>query len=113
MRSILEQTGVILQDTFLFGGSIRDNIRYANPKATDKEVVRAAEAAGIHDDIMMMVDGYDTDVAEGTSLSGGQKQRIAIARALIKNPRLLVLDEATSSLDIATEDGIIETRTNS
>ena len=109
MRTILNQTGVILQDTFLFGGTIRDNIRYANPKATDDEIVQAAKAAGIHNDIMEMVNQYDTDVAEGTSLSGGQKQRIAIARALIKKPKLLVLDEATSSLDIATEDGIIET----
>ncbi len=109
MRSVMDQTGVILQETFLFNGNIRDNIRYANPKASDEEVVRAARAAGIHDDILAMPRGYDTDEAEGSSLSGGQKQRIAIARALIKQPKLLLLDEATSSLDIATEDAIIET----
>jgi ABC-type multidrug transport system fused ATPase/permease subunit len=109
MKSVLAQTGVILQDTFLFGGTIRDNIRYANPDATDEQVVQAAIEAGIHSDILEMPDGYDMDVAEGTNLSGGQKQRIAIARALIKRPRFLLLDEATSSLDIATEDAIIET----
>jgi len=109
MNSVLSQTGVILQDTFLFGGTIRDNIRYANPNATDDQVKQAAIDAGIHNDILEMPGGYDIDVAEGTNLSGGQKQRIAIARALIKNPKLLLLDEATSSLDIATEDKIIET----
>lgn len=109
MKSALEQTGVILQDTFLFGGTIRDNIRYARPEATDDEVIQAATAAGIHEDILQMPGGYDMDVAEGASLSGGQKQRIAIARALIKKPKLLLLDEATSSLDIATENAIIET----
>jgi ATP-binding cassette subfamily B protein len=109
MNSVLAKTGVILQDTFLFGGTIRDNIRYSKPDASDAEIESAARAAGIHDDIMAMPGGYDMDVAEGTSLSGGQKQRIAIARALIKKPRLLLLDEATSSLDIATEEGIIDT----
>jgi ATP-binding cassette, subfamily B, multidrug efflux pump len=109
MTSVLAQTGVILQDTFLFGGTIRDNIRYGNSDATDDAVFQAAIAAGIHEDILNMPGGYDMDVAEGTSLSGGQKQRIAIARALIKKPKFLLLDEATSSLDIATEDAIIET----
>jgi len=109
MESLLTQTGVILQDTFLFGGTIRDNIRYANPNATDDQVRQAAIDAGIHHDILNMPGGYDMDVAEGANLSGGQKQWIAIARALIKKPKLLLLDEATSSLDIATEDKIIET----
>jgi ABC-type multidrug transport system fused ATPase/permease subunit len=109
IKSILAQTGIILQDTFLFGGTIRDNIRYANPNATDEQVRQAAIDAGIHQDILDMPGGYDMDVAEGANLSGGQKQRIAIARALIKKPKLLLLDEATSSLDIATEDRIIET----
>jgi ABC-type multidrug transport system fused ATPase/permease subunit len=109
MRSVLAQTGVILQDTFLFGGTIRDNIRYANPNATDEEVIQAARDAGIHNDISEMPSSYDMDVAEGANLSGGQKQRIAIARALIKKPRLLFLDEATSSLDTVTEDAIIKT----
>ncbi len=109
MGSILAQTGVILQDTFLFGGTIRDNIRYARPDASDEEVIQAARDAGIHNDISEMPGGYDMDVAEGANLSGGQKQRIAIARALIKKPRLLFLDEATSSLDTVTEDAIIKT----
>ena len=109
MESVLEQTGVILQDTFLFGGTIRDNIRYGSLDATDEEVEQAAIAAGIHNDIMDMPAGYDMDVAEGTNLSGGQKQRISIARALVKKPKLILLDEATSSLDIATENAIIET----
>jgi len=109
MGSVLAQTGVILQDTFLFGGTIRDNIRYARPDASDEEVIQAARDAGIHHDISEMPGGYDMDVAEGANLSGGQKQRIAIARALIKKPRLLFLDEATSSLDIVTEDAIIKT----
>ena len=109
MTSVLEQTGVILQDTFLFGGTIRDNIRYGNPAATDEQVEQAAKDAGIHDDIMEMPGNYDMDVAEGTNLSGGQKQRISIARALLKNPTLLLLDEATSSLDIETENAIVKT----
>jgi len=109
MSSILTQTGVILQETFLFGGTIRENIRYGNPQATDDEVIQSAVAAGIHQDILSMPDAYDTDVAEGTALSGGQKQRIAIARALIKQPKFLLLDEATSSLDSATEEAIIKT----
>lgn len=109
MASVLGQIGVILQETFLFGGTIRDNIRYANPDASDDEVEQAAKNAGIHHDILEMPGGYDMDVAEGANLSGGQKQRIAIARALLKKPTLLLLDEATSSLDIETEDAIVQT----
>jgi ABC-type multidrug transport system fused ATPase/permease subunit len=109
MSSVLEHTGIILQDTFLFGGTIGENIRYGAPDADDARIREAAAAAGIHRDIMDMPGGYDMDVAEGTNLSGGQKQRIAIARAIMKNPRLLILDEATSSLDVETEDAILAT----
>lgn len=109
MASVLDKTGVILQDTFLFGGTIRDNIRYGNQDASDEQVENAAKAAGIHNDILEMPGGYDMDVAEGANLSGGQKQRISIARALLKNPKLLLLDEATSSLDIDTENAIVQT----
>jgi ATP-binding cassette subfamily B protein len=109
MHSVLSQTGVILQDTFLFGGTIRDNIRYADPEATDEQIENAAKSAGLHDDIINMPQGYDTDVAEGASLSGGQKQRVAIARALLKNPNFLILDEATSSLDVTTEWAVMKT----
>lgn len=109
MSSVLKRTGIILQDTFLFGGTIGENIRYGAPDADDARIRDAAAAAGIHKDIMDMPGGYDMDVAEGTNLSGGQKQRIAIARAILKDPRLLILDEATSSLDVETEDAILAT----
>ncbi|MCI0516076.1 ABC transporter ATP-binding protein/permease, partial [candidate division KSB1 bacterium] len=96
LKSWLTQTGVILQDTFLFGGTIAENIRYGLPSASIEEVTVAAQAAGLHADILKMPGGYQMDVAEGANLSGGQKQRLAIARALIKKPRFLLLDEATS-----------------
>lgn len=98
------QIGVVLQETFLFSGSILNNIRYAKPEATMTEIIRAAKAANAHDFICKMPDGYNTYVWEhGYNLSGGERQRIAIARAILNDPRLLILDEATSALDTESE----------
>lgn len=102
--SLRSQIGIVLQETNLFSGTIRDNIAFGRPDATDEEVIAAAKAAAAHDFIMTFPQGYDTPVGErGTTLSGGQKQRIAIARALILDPRLLILDDSTSSVDLITE----------
>ncbi len=102
--SLRRSIGMIQQDVFLFAGTVRENIRYGRPDATDAEVVAAAVRAEIHQEIMEMPDGYDSYVGErGVMLSGGQKQRISIARVFLKNPPVLVLDEATSALDSVTE----------
>jgi ATP-binding cassette subfamily B protein len=107
--SLLSQIGVVLQENILFTGSVRDNIRYGRPQATDEEVIAAAKAAQAHDFIIALPDGYDTQVAErGANLSGGQKQRIAIARALLLQPKILILDDSTSSVDVDTEAKIQE-----
>lgn len=99
-----ENIGVVFQDTFLFAGSFYENIAYAKPGATAEEVIAAAKAANAHDFIMQTADGYNTIIGEnGHSISGGERQRLAIARAIIKNPSILILDEATSSLDVETE----------
>ena len=103
-NSLRNQIGIVQQDVFLFAGSVRENISYAKPDATEQEIILAAKRAEIHDDIMNMPDGYETIVGErGIKLSGGQKQRISIARCFLKNPPILILDEATSALDTATE----------
>nr|WP_318659254.1 ABC transporter ATP-binding protein [uncultured Treponema sp.] len=106
-HSLRTQIGIVQQDVFLFAGTIRENIAYANPDATDEEIQLAAKRAEIHDDIMKMPNGYDSVVGErGIKLSGGQKQRVSIARCFLKNPPILILDEATSALDTATETKI-------
>ena len=102
--SLRAQIGIVQQDVFLFAGTIRENIAYGKPDATDAEIEQAARRAEIHDDIMKMPNCYDTIVGErGIKLSGGQKQRVSIARCFLKNPPILILDEATSALDTATE----------
>lgn len=104
LKSLRSAIGIVQQDVYMFGGTIRDNIAYGKPGATDEEVVRAARDANIHDFIMSLEDGYGTGVGErGVRLSGGQKQRIAIARVFLKNPQILILDEATSALDNESE----------
>ncbi len=103
-KSIHENIGIVQQDVFLFADTIRENIRYGKPGASEEEVIEAAKKAEIYEDIMAMPNGFDTYVGErGTLLSGGQKQRVAIARIFLKNPPILILDEATSALDSVTE----------
>jgi ATP-binding cassette subfamily B protein len=104
LESLRAQIGIVLQETTLFGGTIRENIAFGRPDASIEEVTAAAQAAAAHDFIMEFPQGYETRVGErGATLSGGQKQRVAIARALLMNPRILILDDSTSSVDFATE----------
>ncbi len=103
-HTLRQQMGVVLQETFLFSGTIFDNILYAKPDSTREEVIRAARLAGAHKFIMKLPDGYHTRIGErGYTLSGGERQRVAIARAILRDPRILILDEATSALDTETE----------
>lgn len=105
--SLLEHVGIVPQETILFTGSVMDNIRYGRPDATEDEVIAAAKAAQAHDFILRLPQGYDTHVEErGVNLSGGQKQRIAIARAIVTHPKILILDDSTSSVDVETETKI-------
>jgi len=104
LESLRAQIGIVLQESTLFEGTIRENIAFGRPDASLEEIIEAAKAAEAHDFIMSFPDGYETHVGErGVTLSGGQKQRIAIARALLMNPKILILDDATSSVDLATE----------
>lgn len=109
LQDVRNQIGIVLQEPFLFSGTIADNIRYGKPEATFDEIVEAARAANAHDFIVTKPDGYDTQVGErGRSLSGGERQRVSVARAILHNPRILILDEATSSVDVQTEKKIQE-----
>jgi ATP-binding cassette, subfamily B, bacterial len=107
IKSLRNNIGIVQQDVFLFSGSIRENIAYGNLDASDSEIIKAAKAANAHDFIMELQDGYETYIGErGVKLSGGQKQRLSIARMFLKNPPILILDEATSSLDNQSESVI-------
>ena len=109
VKALRQQIGVVLQDPFLFQGTIAENIGYSKPGASRKEIIAAARAANAHDFIVKFPDGYDTMVGErGARVSGGERQRISIARAILKDPRILILDEATSSVDTETESKIQE-----
>ena len=120
LDSLRSQIGIVLQETNLFSGTVRENIAFGRPDATDEEVIAAAKAAAAHDFIMDFPEGYDTPVGErGSTLSGGQKQRVAIARALLLKPHILILDDSTSSVDFTTEsliqaalDRLMEGRTS-
>lgn len=104
LRSLRRNISMVLQDVFLFNGTVKENIRFSRPEATDAEIIEASEIANAHDFIMSLPDGYESVIGErGIKLSGGQKQRLAIARAVLKNAPILILDEATSSVDVQTE----------
>ncbi len=104
LYSLRRQIGMVLQDTLLFDGAVRENIALGCPDASDEEIIAAAKIAYAHDFIMSLPNGYNTSVGErGSGLSGGQRQRIAIARTVLQNPQLLILDEATSALDYNAE----------
>ena len=107
LKSLRDQIGIVLQEPFLFNGPIGENIAYGHPRASLDEIVSAAKAANCHDFIMEQPDAYDTVVGErGVRMSAGERQRISIARAILRNPRILILDEATASVDTQTEAGI-------
>ncbi len=104
LESLRKQIGIVQQDVFLFGGTIRDNILYGNLSSMEEELIDAAKKANIYDYVLSLPGGFDTEIGErGVRLSGGQKQRISIARIFLKNPSILILDEATSALDNTTE----------
>jgi subfamily B ATP-binding cassette protein MsbA len=104
LKSLRKAMGIVSQDTFLFNASVRENIAYARPEATEEEIVEAAKGANAYEFIQLLPDGLETQIGDrGVILSGGQRQRISIARALLQNPEILILDEATSSLDTVSE----------
>jgi ATP-binding cassette subfamily B protein len=104
LKSLRDQVGVVLQDPFLFNGTVAENIAYGHPTASLDDIVAAAKAANCHEFILELTDGYDTLVGErGARVSGGERQRISIARAILRDPRILILDEATSNVDTETE----------
>lgn len=109
LDSFQKQVGLVMQETYLFGGTIRDNLLFTNPYATQEELDQAARLSGLYEWVQTQPNGYDQDLREGASLSVGQKQRLGIARAILRNPRLLILDEPTSSLDSKTEEMVVET----
>jgi ABC-type multidrug transport system fused ATPase/permease subunit len=109
LDSYQKQVGLVMQETYLFGGTIRDNLLFTNPYATQEELDQAARLSGLYEWVQTQPNGYDQDLREGASLSVGQKQRLGIARAILRNPRLLILDEPTSSLDSKTEEMVVET----
>ena len=109
LRRLRQGIGIVLQETILFSGPLRENLRYGRKEASDEEIIAAARAANIHDFVASLPDGYDTMVGErGLNLSGGQRQRVSLARTILQNPRILILDEATSSLDSESENLITE-----
>lgn len=109
LRSLRQQIGIVQQDVYLFAGTVADNIRYGKPDATDAEIIAAAQKANAHEFIMALPQGYNTDIGQrGVKLSGGQKQRLSIARVFLKNPPILIFDEATSSLDNESEKAVQE-----
>jgi ATP-binding cassette subfamily B protein len=104
VQSLRQQIGIVMQDTILFAATVRENLAFGRPDASQAEIEAAARAAAAHDFILELPEGYDSYVGErGVTLSGGQKQRVAIARAILKDPRILILDDATSSVDTETE----------
>jgi ABC-type multidrug transport system fused ATPase/permease subunit len=109
LNSVLKQLGVVPQEAFLFGGTVADNIRYGRPEADDEAVRAAARGAGLTEFLEELPDGLETELGEGTKLSGGQRQRLGIARALVREPRVLILDGPTASLDVRTEELVMRT----
>jgi ATP-binding cassette subfamily B protein len=104
LKNLRDAVAIVLQKNVLFTGTIRENLLWGNENATDEEIIRACKAAQAHDFIMAFPDGYDTELTQGgTNVSGGQKQRLCIARALLKNPKVMILDDSTSAVDTATE----------